>query len=719
MHKHTFTLIFLTLFSLIQGDGYKFNTLGKSALFAKHKQIKATEVPLQVSFKLDSDWGTGYTAYITITNNSNNTISSWRAMMSLNPGQTVDSVWSGKLIATQNNVITIANESWNSTIAPQQSVSFGYQVSNPQKSAAKPAQLSAIGSASSSAPDASFALGASYVIDNQWPTGYQATVTLKNSSSFPSTSWQASFVLPTGHTVSNYWNATITTNGNIVTASNPLWTGGGVIPAQGSTSFGMIINKPLNSSSSINQLQAVANGTTNPGPQVPQAPVLNQISVNPSSPRDYTISWNSVSGATSYKLQEDTHSDFSQAKTITEGSELSYQITNKTDGTYYYRVSASNATGSSSFSNVQQIIVTTTPISLAAPVVQAINNPSGARQFQISWNSVTNAQGYTLQQSTTSNSSGFTTIFSGNSTSAQVTVTSAGTYYYRVLAFASNVTSAPSNVVNTTVTEIPSPSKFIIDSYWESWNSQDPINDIVNMHVDVINISFANFKTTGTHTFEISGVESDLATIQQLVTTAHSLGKRVKIAIGGATYPLEPQLKTTQDAVGMAQAVAKYVNDNNLDGVDYDIEDYPAVDLQLSLLQNTRQLLPNKLITYTPKSPASSTYPYDQIIKNGHLYIDYLSIMAYDYAPGYRYQDDVQALLAAGVPASKIVVGLMPGWDDVGVRTTVADITTAAQFIKQKNLAGIMFWDLNRDYENVTGLGKNAATNAAWNVFHS
>ena len=92
--------------------------------------------------------------------------------------------------------------------------------------------------------------------------------------------------------------------------------------------------------------------------------------------------------------------------------------------------------------------------------------------------------------------------------------------------------------------------------------------------------------------------------------------------------------------------------------------------------------------------------------------------MAYDYAPGYSYQQDVQALVAMGTPVSKISVGLMPGMDDVGVMTSLADITAAAQYIKQNGLEGIMFWDLNRDFLNITGLGASAATNTAWNVFH-
>jgi hypothetical protein len=473
-----------------------------------------------------------------------------------------------------------------------------------------------------------FSLDAKAFIENQWLTGYQVMVTLKNNTANPTQSWQASFTLPEGQKIGSLWNGVYIANGNIITVNNPQWVGGGVIAAGASTTFGMVISKPTNGTVGILNLAAVANGVITP-PQPPQ--------------------------------------------------------------------------------------------SLQAPTLQAISNAAQSNQFQVRWNVVSNAQGYLLQQSQSSTFSQFSTVFNGNNTVANITVGASGTYYYRVFAFSNNVTSAASNIVSTVVTvqQPPSNSTYIIDSYWESWNYQDSINAIVNMKVDIINISFANFTSLGNHQYVIAGVESDTARVKQLVDAAHALGKKVKIAVGGATYPLQFQLQTDADAIGMAQAVAQYIANNNLDGVDYDIEDYPAPSLQVSLLRNTRQLLPNKLVTYTPKSPASTTYPYNEVIKNGHQYIDYLPIMAYDYAQGYRYQDDVQALLAMGVPASKIVVGLMPGFDDLGVMTSLADITTAAQYIKANGLKGIMFWDLNRDYANVTGLGASQATNTAWNVFNA
>lgn len=471
-----------------------------------------------------------------------------------------------------------------------------------------------------------FPLAAQYHIDNSWPTGYQVTVTLKNNTSTPTSSWMSTFSLAAGQSVSDLWNGVLKTNVPNVTVTNPTWIGGEKIPANGSTTFGFIVANPQSTATALNSLQVVANGISIPNPPV-----------------------------------------------------------------------------------------------LSAPVLQAINNPSGAYQFQVQWNAVSNATKYTLQQSLSSTFSNPQTVFNGSATSTSITVTNAGTYYYRVTASNSNTTSPASNIVNVTVTQTTPPqSKLLIESYWESWNSADSISAIVNMHVDIINIAFANFTTTGNHTFAIAGVEAPTSSIQQLVTLAHNAGKKVKVAIGGATYPISPQLKTTQDALGMAQAIATYVQQNNLDGVDFDIEDYPAPALQIALIQNTRTLLGNNaLISYTPKSPASTTFPYYAVIQGAYQYLNAILIMAYDFAPGYRYQDDVEALITMGIPASKISVGLMPGLDDVGVTTSVANITTAAQYIKQNGLEGIMFWDLNRDLENATGLGASAATNTAWNIFHS
>lgn len=572
-----------------------------------------------------------------------------------------------------------------------------------------------IGSQVEAATPAPFPLNASYNIDSSWQSGYQVTVTLTNTSTTATSFWSANFGLPTGQKISSFWNGAYTANGQQITVKNPTWTGGGVIPAGGSATFGMVINNPNSTAIGLLNLQAVANSSSPVPPPVPSAPVLNPITMNPNSQNSYNVSWNSVPYATSYTLQQDITSSFSNPQVVVQGAMLSYSFSNQPNGTYYYRAFATNSSGKSPYSNTQSIVINVVPVQLNPPVLQPINNTSGSSQYMVAWGSVANAQGYTLQESMVSDFSSYQVIFTGASTSFQVTGKVPGNYFYRVVAFAGNSTSTPSNIEGTTVIQQPQATA-IIEGYWESWNSKDSVSTIVNMHADIIDISFANFTSLGNHTYQIGGIEASQATLTQLITAAHNLGKKVKIAIGGATYGLGPQLQTTQDAVGMAQAIATFLQQNSLDGVDLDIEDYPAANLQVALIQNIRQLAPNAIISYTSQTPAATTQPYYQVIQAAYPYFDYVSIMAYDNYVGYSYQQDISALEAMGVPPNKIVLGLMPGRDDTGKMTSVSDISAAASYVQQNGLKGIMFWDLNRDHENITGLGVDAATNTAWNI---
>ena len=90
--------------------------------------------------------------------------------------------------------------------------------------------------------------------------------------------------------------------------------------------------------------------------------------------------------------------------------------------------------------------------------------------------------------------------------------------------------------------------------------------------------------------------------------------------------------------------------------------------------------------------------------------------MAYDVYTGYTYTSDVAALISAGVPANKICVGLMPGTDDLGVFTSLSDVVSTGNYVLTNGLAGVMFWDLNRDLDNVTTLGPSATSDALYNI---
>ncbi len=216
---------------------------------------------------------------------------------------------------------------------------------------------------------AAFALNARYTIDNSWPTGYQVTVTLNNTTANPTSTWTSTFTLGQGQSVSNLWNGVLKVNGQSVTAINPAWNGGGIIPSNGSTTFGFIVNNPQGSANVLNNLQAVANGSSIPTPPIPTAPTLNPISASGSN---YTVSWSTSANATSYTLQSSTTSNFTNPVTVAQGAITSKAFSNQPVGTYFYRVSATNTAGTSPFSNIQSVTVTQiTPPPSSAQLIES------------------------------------------------------------------------------------------------------------------------------------------------------------------------------------------------------------------------------------------------------------------------------------------------------------------------------------------------------------
>jgi Cellulose binding domain/Glycosyl hydrolases family 18 len=205
-------------------------------------------------------------------------------------------------------------------------------------------------------PVSEFALNATSKVTTVWATAYQVTVTLTNNTSVPTTSWTATFTMPQGNTLSTYVSSgDFQVSGQNVTVSN--LSGKGVIQPGQSTSFGMIIDMPLSGQTVINNLQAIAydSNTPPPGVPIPVAPVLNAITLI--SPQSYTVSWNSVANATSYTLQQDISSSFPNPTVVAQGNVLSNTISNAPNGTYFYRVFATDASGNSPYSNVQSITI--------------------------------------------------------------------------------------------------------------------------------------------------------------------------------------------------------------------------------------------------------------------------------------------------------------------------------------------------------------------------
>ena len=84
-------------------------------------------IPCSVDYKVQNQWDTGFTAAVTVTNNSA-AKSSWAVKWSYAGNQQVTSGWNAK-ISQSGTAVTAANETYNGSLGTGSSVSFGFNAS--------------------------------------------------------------------------------------------------------------------------------------------------------------------------------------------------------------------------------------------------------------------------------------------------------------------------------------------------------------------------------------------------------------------------------------------------------------------------------------------------------------------------------------------------------------------------------------------------------------
>ncbi len=184
-----------------------------------------------------------------------------------------------------------------------------------------------------------------------------------------------------------------------------------------------------------------------PPPSPPSTPT--GLSATADSWSQVTVSWADVADETGYSLQRATGSGtFTTIANL--GADVTSYVNTGLSGstTYRYRVSASNAGGSSSYST--EVSVTTPAAPPATPTLTA--TVVSATQVNLSWTNVANESGYRLQR----NGAEIATP-AADTTSFQDTGATAGTTYtYRVQAWNAAGDSSWSTVQATTRPAAPS-----------------------------------------------------------------------------------------------------------------------------------------------------------------------------------------------------------------------------------------------------------------------
>jgi len=198
----------------------------------------------------------------------------------------------------------------------------------------------------------------------------------------------------------------------------------------------------------------------------PAAPLLvSPLNTAQNQPTTLTLSWLASVGAATYRLQIDTTSAFTSPvllfndSTITSTSEPISGL--EAGKTYYWRVNAKNAAGTSAYAsrNFSTGLVPPQPPLLSAP-------PDGDTVLttspSLSWNASTGAVTYRLQVDTSAAFTGPTFVFDDSTITGLLQpisgLTNGATYYWRVNAKNSGGTSAYSEIWSFVVASLPPPS---------------------------------------------------------------------------------------------------------------------------------------------------------------------------------------------------------------------------------------------------------------------
>ncbi len=170
------------------------------------------------------------------------------------------------------------------------------------------------------------------------------------------------------------------------------------------------------------------------------------LTATATGPQSISITWNTVTGATTYALQRSTSANGTYSS-VYSGTATQYTDTAAQPGTtYYYEVRSGTSTGNSAYSSpVSTITYPAIPTGLSA-------SASGPQSISVSWSTMTGATTYFVQRATAS-SGPWTPIYTGSIASCSSTsLQPATTYYYEVSAGNSSGSSAYSSAVSASTT---------------------------------------------------------------------------------------------------------------------------------------------------------------------------------------------------------------------------------------------------------------------------
>src|SRR5262245_43103667 len=158
-----------------------------------------------MAYHLDSDWGSGFTASIRLTNDQTEVMDGWKLEFDFD--RSIDQIWNATIESHSGHHYVIEPASWNNIIAPDGSVEFGF-VGSQGNAANQPANAVLYWGPDANPPsNPGVSATVDFKVDTDWGSGFQATISITNTGTTPINDWKLAFDFP--YRITQIWNGQV------------------------------------------------------------------------------------------------------------------------------------------------------------------------------------------------------------------------------------------------------------------------------------------------------------------------------------------------------------------------------------------------------------------------------------------------------------------------------------------------------------------------------
>ncbi|MBQ4863909.1 hypothetical protein J8L98_19670 [Pseudoalteromonas sp. MMG013] len=253
-----------------------------------------------------------------------------------------------------------------------------------------------------------------------------------------------------------------------------------------------------------------------------------------------------------------------------------------------------------------------------------------------------------------------------------------------------------------------------------------PLINASELPYDVVNLAFLSSSSNNPFNLVLSGAiaatESSFTnnTIEAIKAMQHKRQK-VLISFGGGTMGSNAYRSLSEDTAKLADSLASFVKNNQLDGVDIDYEDtaaftgqagYDGAQFLISLTQELRKRLPSPdyIISHAPQPPyleqGGYMAGYVEVVEQMGQEIDWLNVQFYNNPPWSANPDQIVSSYLnytklPNMSPEKVIAGFPVTQNDAGsgympVQTIINEVIKPIQ--QQSSLGGIMNWQFSSDH---------------------